>query len=86
MLLTGEAGAGKSTLARKLAYSWARGAHFREVLIVYMLLVCELKSSYYDDKGCCFRKRNLATAVVCKHFPQALEDKIMFVRLRKLVE
>ena len=65
VLVTGEAGTGKSTLVRKLAYIWAKGEGLREVLLVYVLLVRDLLESRYHGQGDCFHAATLATAVVC---------------------
>ena len=87
MLLTGEAGTGKSTLARKLANIWAKGRGFREVVIVYVLLVSKLRASRYNnEEGDCCRAATLATAVVWELIPQLRGDKDAFVRVRKLVQ
>ena len=86
MLLVGEAGTGKSTLVRKLAYVWAKDEGLREVLLVYVLLVRDLLASWYDNQGNCFHAATLATAVVLQHFPQARGDKRKFLQLRKIVE
>ena len=86
VLLLGEAGTGKSTLVRKLAYVWAKGEGLQEVLLVYVLLVRDLLASWYDNQGDCFHAATLATAVVLQRFPQARGDKCKFLRLRKIVE
>ena len=65
VLVTGEAGTGKSTLVRKLAYVWAKGEGLWEVLLVYVLLVRDLLESRYHSQGDCFHDATLATAVVC---------------------
>jgi len=64
VLLLGEAGTGKSTLVRKLAYVWAKDEGLREVLLVYVLLVRDLLASWYDNRGVCFHAATVATAVV----------------------
>ena len=64
VLLTGEAGTGKSTLVRKLAYVWAKGEGLREVLLVYVLLVRDLLASWYHGQDDCFHVATLATAIV----------------------
>ena len=69
VLLLGEAGTGKSTLVRKLAYVWAKGEGLQEVLLVYVLLVRDLLASWYDNQGDCFHSATLATAVVLQRFP-----------------
>ena len=69
VLLLGEAGTGKSTLARKLAYVWAKGEGLREVLLVYVLLVRDLLASWYDNQGDSFHAATLPTAVVLQRFP-----------------
>ena len=91
VLLTGEAGVGKSTLVRKLAYVWAKGWGLHEVVNVYVLLVRNLGASHYNNQATeqtsdCFQRETLATAVVLERFPQARDSKEKFVRLRKLVE
>ena len=86
VLLMGEAGTGKSTLVRKLAYVWAKGEGLREVLLVYVVLVRDLLASLYDNRDGCFHAATLATAVVLQRFPHARGDKRKFLRLCKLVE
>ena len=86
VLLTGEAGAGKSTLVRKLAYIWARGDGLRDVLIVYILQVGKLLASRYHGQSDCFHAETLATAILQENCPHAVDGKEVFVQLRKLVE
>ena len=69
VLLIGEAGTGKSTVARKLAYIWAMQRGFCEVFVVYVLLVHKLKSGHYDNRDNCFHAETLATAVTWECFP-----------------
>ena len=63
-LLTGGAGCGKSTLVRKLAYIWAKGECLQEVVIVYIILVRDLRN-HYKIQGDCLQIDTLAKAVVC---------------------
>ena len=66
VLVTGEAGTGKSTLARKLAYIWARSLH--DMFIVYVILIRNLRESNYNNPDSCFHAPTLATAVVREYF------------------
>ena len=86
MLLTGEAGTGKSTVVRKLAYVWAKGEGLREVLLVYVILVRDLLASWYHGQDDCFHAATLATAVAGQCFKLTGGEKREFVRLRKIVE
>ena len=86
MLLTGEAGTGKSTVVRKLAYVWAKGEGLREVLLVYVILVRDLVASWYHGRDDCFHAATLATAVVRQCFKLAGGEECGFMRLRKIVE
>lgn len=75
VLLSGEAGTGKSTLVRKLANIWARGRGFREVLLVYVLFVSKIRASQFNnEKDNCFRAETLATAVVWELISQLRRD------------
>ena len=86
MLLTGEAGTGKSTVVRKLAYVWAKGEGLREVVLVFVINVRDLLASRFYGHGERFCEAMLATAVVWQCFPLARGGKHEFVRLRKIVE
>ena len=86
VLLTGEAGSGKSTAARKLAYIWAKCQGLQEVTLVYMLQIRDLQTRHFNNKGDCFHAETLPTAVVWQLLPQTRGDKDTFVRVHKLVE
>ncbi|MCG8340990.1 MAG: ankyrin repeat domain-containing protein, partial [Cytophagales bacterium] len=83
VLLVGEAGTGKTTLSRKLAYSWAKGEWDQTFEAVYVLPVRELQKERYDDKGL-FRRETLATAIANHCFPPMEEDE-EYKRLRRQI-
>ena len=86
VLLTGEAGTGKSTSVRKLAYIWAKVAVLRNVTLVYFILVRNLQASRYNGQDDCFHAETLATAVVWECIPWARGEQNKFLWARKLVE
>jgi HEAT repeat protein len=63
VLVVGDAGMGKTTLSRKIAYLWARGEWGKEFEAVYVLPVRALQKSQYDDTS--YRKEaTLPTAII----------------------
>ena len=50
VLVIGEAGAGKSTLVRKLAYIWAMVQGLQEVRLVFVLNVQDLQAQRYNNQ------------------------------------
>jgi hypothetical protein len=75
VLVVGNAGMGKTTLSKQLAYRWAKGEWGTEFEAVYVLPVRNLSKSYYDNAGY-RREATLATAIVnlCFTPPTAEED------------
>ncbi|MEO1301106.1 MAG: HEAT repeat domain-containing protein, partial [Bacteroidota bacterium] len=67
VLLVGEAGTGKTSLTRKLAYDWAVEKWGQEFIAVYLLPIRKLKVGQYDkDYG---REQLLAQAISQECFP-----------------
>ncbi|MCG8339967.1 MAG: NACHT domain-containing protein, partial [Cytophagales bacterium] len=83
VLLVGEPGTGKTTLSRKLAYSWSQGKWGEAFEAVYVLPVRELQQKRYDDNGL-FRRETLATAIANHCFPPMEEDE-EYKRLRRQI-
>ena len=82
VLLVGEAGTGKTTLSRKLAYSWAQGDWGKEFEAVYVLPVRALQQSQYDHLS--FRREETLAAAIANHcFPLMEEDE--YKRLRRQI-
>ncbi|XWN35126.1 MAG: NACHT domain-containing protein [Roseivirga sp.] len=78
VLLTGEAGTGKTLLGHSLAYGWAQGDTTFDA--VYVLPVRSLQAAKYD--GSHYRsEETLATAIAHACFPK-LVDEVQFKRLR----
>jgi hypothetical protein len=75
VLVVGDAGMGKTTLSKQLAYRWAKGKWGTEFEAVYVLPVRNLSSSDYNN-GDYRRVATLATAIVnlCFTPPTAKED------------
>ncbi len=82
ILLTGEAGTGKTTLSRKLAYLWAQGQWGQEFQMVYLLPIRALQQSKYDNLNY-RREETLATAIVNNCF--AGKEEEAFKQLRQQV-
>lgn len=68
MLLVGEAGIGKATLSRKLAYTWAQEDWGKEFDAVYVLPVKKLQKSEHDSHSM-RRDETQVTAVANNCFP-----------------
>ena len=68
VLVIGEAGTGKTTLAQKLAYDWAQGTWGQELTAVYLLPVCALEQDHYNGDSL-QTAPTLATAIVRECFP-----------------
>ena len=85
VLLIGEAGTGKTTLSRKLAHDWARGAWGEDFTAVYLLPVRALQQDQYNG-ATPQTAPTLATAIVRECFPaERWESNEDFERLRTQV-
>ena len=85
VLLIGEAGTGKTTLSRKLAYDWARRAWGQNFTAVYLLPVRALQQDQYNG-ATPQTAPTLATAIVRECFPaERWESNEDFERLRTQV-
>jgi HEAT repeat protein len=67
VLVVGDAGMGKTTLSKKLAYRWSQGQWGQEFKAVYVLPVRNLQESKYD-------RDTLPTAIVNLCFTLSTED------------
>ena len=84
VVLLGEAGTGKTSLTKKLAYEWSQGNWCKEFAAVYVLPVRALREDKYDNKGNCRTESTLATAIANECFTSRREEK-KFRALRERV-
>ncbi|MEO1300709.1 MAG: sister chromatid cohesion protein PDS5 [Bacteroidota bacterium] len=85
VLLVGEAGTGKTSLTKKLAYDWSKHQWGQEFTAVYILPVRALREDKYDNKGNCRTESTLATAIANECFT-SVQDEAGFKKLRRCIE
>ncbi|MEO1301492.1 MAG: NACHT domain-containing protein, partial [Bacteroidota bacterium] len=83
VLLVGEAGTGKTSLTRKLAYDWAVGTWDQSFNIVYVLPVRALRQDKYEKIGH-LQHEILVTAIASECFMGAREQEA-YIRLRNRI-
>ena len=85
ILLTGDPGTGKTTVSKKLAYQWAKGAWGHEFHTLYLLPVRNLQQSQYDGNRY-NRENTLATAIVNNCFVEIPEEEMPYNSLRNHIK
>ncbi|MEO1218951.1 MAG: sister chromatid cohesion protein PDS5 [Bacteroidota bacterium] len=84
VLLTGEAGTGKTSLTKKIAYAWSIGEWGQEFHVVYLLPIRALLADKYDNKGNYRTESTVATAITNECFAGTRTEK-EFLALRDRV-
>ena len=85
VLLIGEAGVGKSTVARQLASAWALGKWGKDIIALYLAAVCNLQERCYRGQRASYMLETLGTALALECFCGVMVGS-KFRRLRSVVE
>ena len=85
VLLVGEAGAGKSTVAKQLASDWALGKWGKYINALFLVVVCNLQESRFRGQCASYISETLGTALSLECFSGTLEES-QFRRVRSVVE